>query len=141
LARAGGGPGVIFMKRYLAPFLVPLAIFAAPLLSVPALERAAGAAGTLPSSVALNRTVTPNHDHKNDTFIFKCYNPRDFHITASIYGLRGEKIASMRLKSEAYPYCYMEWNPDSTGKVPGGVYIYEVILNDKSYKGTVVVVR
>lgn len=132
------------MKRKLAPFLVPLALFAAPFLSVTTLERTAGAAGTLTNSLALNRTVTPNGDNKNDTFIFKCYNPQDFHITAAIYGLRGEKLASMRLKQvtpDPYPYCYLEWNPNSGGKTPGGVYIYEVILNDKTYRGTVVVVR
>lgn len=120
-------------------------MLAALFLSVTTLEKNAGAAGTLGNSAALNRTVTPNSDKKNDTFIFKCYNPRDFHITASIYGLRGERLASMRLKAIVFEtprlYYYLEWDPNSGGRAPGGIYIYEVIVNDKTYKGLVVVVR
>lgn len=129
------------MKKRLSVILVPLAALAAPFLCVTALERTAGAAGTLANSAAVNRTVTPNHDHKNDTFVFRCYNPKDYRISATIYGLRGEKLASMRVLSESYPYSYLEWDPNTGSKAAGGVYIYEVIVNDKSYKGTVVVVR
>lgn len=132
------------MKKHLSIFLAPPAALAALFLCAMALERTAGAAGTLSNSAAVNRTVTPNHDNKNDTFIFRCYNPKDYRINASIYGLRGEKVASMRTippNPDPWPYRYLEWDPDSGYKAPGGVYVYEVIVNDKSYKGAVVVVR
>lgn len=134
------------MKKHLSIFLAPPAALAALFLCATAPERTAGAAGILSNSAPVNRTVTPNHDNRNDTFIFKCYNPKDYFVDASIYGLRGEKLASMRIKSIVYDptgrlYYYLEWNPDSGYKAPGGVYLYEVIVNDKTYKGTVVVVR
>ncbi|MBI4803140.1 MAG: hypothetical protein HY796_11515 [Elusimicrobia bacterium] len=102
------------------------------------------AAGAPGNSAALLMTVTPNRDGKNDTFIFRCYNPWDFRITATIYGLRGERLASMRIKSDksiTYPYDYLEWDPDSGARAPGGLYLYEVIVNNKAYKGTVAVIR
>lgn len=121
--------------------MATLAALAAPYLCAALMAMAARAAGTPPNSGAVNRTVTPNHDHKNDTFIFRCYNPKDYQITAYVYGPRGERLASMRRTKEAYPYTYMEWDPDTGCKAPGGVYIYEVTVNDKTFTGTVVVIR
>ena len=129
------------MKKHLAPFPALSLALAALFLSAPIAEKEAGAAGTLGNSAALTRTVTPNRDGKNDTFIFKCYNPQDFRAAATIYGLHGEKRAAMRVKSAAYPYVYLEWDPNTGGRAPGGIYIYEILVNDKVYKGTVVVIR
>lgn len=97
----------------------------------------------LGESRVLNRLVTPNGDNRNDTFVFRCYNPRDAAVEAKIYDLAGREIAIMRLKSIGttdYFYNY-EWNPNSGGHHPGGVYIYQVRVETKVYKGTITIIR
>ncbi|MCX5785386.1 MAG: gliding motility-associated C-terminal domain-containing protein [Elusimicrobia bacterium] len=95
-------------------------------------------------SRALSRLVTPNGDHKNDTFVFQCYNPRAAAIEATIYDLAGAEVAQMRLKTihlDSSYYYDLEWDPNSGGKKPGGVYLYQIRLEKRVYKGTVVVIR
>ncbi len=110
------------------------------------------AASALGQSKPLNRLVTPNHDGYNDTFIFRCYNPRDAAIDARIYNLSGMEIGSMSLKQRytagppAAQYIYgeyydLQWDPNSGGPQPGGAYIYQIRLETTVYKGTVVVIR
>ncbi len=101
------------------------------------------AASALGQSIAMNRLVTPNGDGRNDTFIFRCYNPRDAAVDARIYDLSGREIAAMKLKSAGtsdYFYNY-EWDPNSGGRKEGGVYVYQVAVETKVYKGTVIVIR
>ena len=100
-------------------------------------------ASGLGRSLAMNRLVTPNGDGRNDTFIFRCYNPRDSAIEAKVYDLSGREIATMRLKSTGttdFFYNY-EWDPNSNGRKEGGVYVYQISLETKVYKGTVIVIR
>jgi len=123
------------------------------LLAALALSPAAAfcAASALGQSIALNKLVTPNGDKKNDTFIFRCHNPRDSDVEGKIYDLSGREVAVMRLKqrSELIPapavstgiYYDLEWNPNSSGRNPGGVYVYQVRLETKVFKGTIVVIR
>lgn len=123
------------------------------LLAALALSPAAAfcAASALGQSIALNKLVTPNGDKKNDTFIFRCHNPRDSDVEGKIYDLSGREVAVMRLKqrSELIPfpavstgiYYDLEWNPNSGGRSPGGVYVYQVRLETKVFKGTLVVIR
>lgn len=123
------------------------------LLAALALSPAAAfcSASALGQSIALNKLVTPNGDAKNDTFIFRCHNPRDSDVDGRIYDLSGREVAVMRLKqrSELIPfpavssgiYYDLEWNPNSGGHNPGGVYVYQVRLETKVFKGTVVVIR
>ncbi len=123
------------------------------LLAALALAPAAAfcAASAQGRSLALNRLVTPNNDTKNDSFIFRCYNPRDSGIEAKIYDLSGREVATMTLKqrfsgitakaSSTGEYYDLQWNPNSGGYHPGGVYIYQVQVETKVYKGTIVVIR
>lgn len=112
------------------------------------------ASSALGQSVALNRLVTPNGDNRNDTFIFRCHNPRDYGIEAKIYDLSGREVATMRLKqrsnftgaaiavdNSAGIYYDLEWDPNSGGHKPGGVYIYQVRLGTKVFKGTITIIR
>jgi hypothetical protein len=104
-------------------------------------------------SVAMSKLVTPNGDNRNDTFIFRCYNPRDAAVEAKIYDLAGREIALMRLRhrsTDAVPpvvdnasgvYYDFEWNPNSGGHYPGGVYIYQVRMENRVYKGTLTIIR
>lgn len=130
------------MKRKLclaaaaALILAPLAVFCSP--------------SVLGRSIAMNRLVTPNGDGYNDSFIFRCYNPRDAAVEAKIYDLSGGEIAVMRLKrrsdaagaSDQYGVYYdLEWNPNSGGRGAGGVYVYQVRVETRVFKGTVTVIR
>lgn len=109
------------------------------------------AASSLGRSAAINRLVTPNGDRKNDTFIFRCYNPRDYAVEGSIFDLSGREIGVMTLKqryngatasaSATGEFYDFEWNPNAGGHSPGGVYVYEVRQETKVYKGTIVVIR
>ena len=95
------------------------------------------------SSQALNRLVTPNGDRKNDTFIFRCYNPRYSAVEGLIYDLAGRQVGTMRVKSSnnTDSFDVLEWNPDSGGKKPGGVYVYRIRIEKTVYKGTVTIIR
>ena len=94
-------------------------------------------------SVALSRTVTPNGDNRNDTFIFKCYNPKQAAVTGRIYDLKGAEVAVMKLiiASTSNYYYVLEWNPNSGGNAPGGVYLYQVVMEDQVFNGAVAVIR
>jgi len=116
------------------------ALAAAALLTPAAAFSAASALG---QSRVLNRLVTPNGDGLNDTFVFRCHNPRDSGIDAKIFDLAGREIAVMRIKNIGtadFFYDY-EWNPNASGKTAGGVYLYQVRVETKVYKGTVIVIR
>ncbi len=95
-------------------------------------------------SKAITKFVTPNNDNKNDTFVFQAYNPMDLAVRGKIYSLKSRLVAKMH---DAYiddsdNYSNLEWNPNSgSERVKGGVYIYQIIIGIKVYKGTVVVIR
>lgn len=132
------------MERITAILLSVAALLApGPLASAPA---------SLGQSIAMTRMVTPNGDGYNDTFVFRCHNPRDSAIEARIYDLAGRVVAKMRLKqrSGGVPpvvdnvsgiYYDLEWDPNSGGRAPGGIYIYQIALEQKVYKGTVTLIR
>lgn len=93
------------------------------------------------ASQPVARTVTPNSDGRNDTFVFKCYNPRDAGITAEIYGIKGEKIAVMKLLSVSGFYYNLQWDPNAGGRAPSGPYLYRIAFGTTVLKGTVTVIR
>lgn len=100
-------------------------------------------ASALGQSLAMNRLVTPNGDGRNDTFIFRCHNPRDAGVDAKIFDLSGREIDVMRIKrigTADFFYDY-EWDPNFGSRKAGGVYIYQVRVETKVYKGTVIVIR
>ena len=128
-----------------------LLVFAAAVLAPASVFAAASALG---ASRVMNRLITPNGDGRNDTFVFRCHNPRDAAIEARIYDLHGGEVGKMRLKQrsngvDAFAgrddvsgvYYDLEWDPNSGAKAPGGVYLYQVTVETKVYKGTVVVIR
>lgn len=94
-------------------------------------------------SIAQTRLVTPNGDNKNDTFIFKFYNPRQLTVTGRIFNIKGVQIASMKLLTPLMTDSFysLEWDPNSGGRAPGGVYLYQIIAEGKVYKGAVAVIR
>ncbi|MGD9641270.1 MAG: gliding motility-associated C-terminal domain-containing protein [Elusimicrobiales bacterium] len=130
------------------PCKAVLTLFAALALAPAAAFCSASALGR---SAALNRLVTPNGDGRNDTFIFRCFNPRDAAVDAKIYDLSGREVAQMRLKqrsigtppspSTSGEFYDLEWDPNLGAKSPGGVYVYQVRAEEKVYKGTVVIIR
>ena len=111
------------------------------------------AASSLGASHPLNRLITPNNDHLNDKFIFRCYNPSDLAVEGKIYSLAGAEVASMRLKQRSYGvtpaiiasstgiYYDLEWDPNSGGRKAGGAYLYQVRMGNSVYKGTIAVIR
>ncbi len=124
------------MRKARAIFLSAAALLLGPLTVVCAPSK-------LGQSYPVNKLVTPNGDGFNDTFVFRCYNPRDAAIDARIYDVSGREAGSMRLKSAGlsdFYYTY-EWDPNSGGRSPGGVYIYQISVEKNVYKGTVVVIR
>ena len=94
-------------------------------------------------SFAMTRTVTPNGDNRNDTFKFRCYNPRQAAVTGKIFNMKGGEVAVMKLidTPTSNYYYLLEWNPNSGGVAPGGLYLYQVIVEDQVYKGVVAVIR
>jgi len=122
-------PGPILRRLLAALLLAPAAAFCAPYPNG--------------RSQALNRFVTPNGDGKNDTFIFRCYNPRYSGVTGKIYDLAGRVAGTMRVKSSnnADYFDLLEWVPDSGGKKRGGIYIYRIRIEATVYKGTIVLIR
>ena len=94
-------------------------------------------------SIAMMRTVTPNGDNRNDTFKFRCYNPRQLAVTGKIFNMKGSEVAVMKLiDTPLNTYYYLlEWDPNSGGKAPGGLYLYQIIVEDQVYKGAVAVIR
>lgn len=131
-------------------FLLFLAAALAAALAAP------GAVTCLASGLGLsgpmNRMVTPNGDGMNDYFTFRCYNPQDLDVEGTIYDLSGRQVAGMTLAQRdngdpsnpdnvAGVYYDMRWDPNSGRKAAGGVYVYQVTVGTKVYKGTLVVIR
>ncbi len=95
-------------------------------------------------SKAMTKFVTPNGDGKNDSFVFQCYNPMDLFVSGKIYSLKSRLVAKMQNAdvSGSDNYSELAWDPNSgSQRAPGGVYIYQIVIGDKVYRGTVIVIR
>lgn len=98
----------------------------------------------------LGRVITPNGDEKND-FAFFCFdNVSDSGVVGRVYTLLGAEVASMSPVRAALPGCpgdpnfkqYMTWDGrTSEGVVRGGVYVYRIEAEGRTYAGALLVVR
>ncbi len=89
-----------------------------------------------------NREITPNGDGRNDTVEFLFDNPQFSAITGTIYDLKGHLVSSMLPCTDQPAAQCLMWDAKSNGRiVPGGVYVYQIKGEGKTYTGTVVVIK
>ena len=87
-----------------------------------------------------NRFVTPNGDKKNDNVVFTFDNPRDSAVSAKILDLRGRVVAA-NLPAGPQGNTLL-WDGTAGGRpVAGGVYIYQISAEGKTFTGTLVVIK
>lgn len=87
-----------------------------------------------------NRLVTPNGDGKNDAVVFTFDNPRDSEVNVRILDVKGRTVAG---SLPAGPVSNSKtWDGTAGGRpVPGGVYIYQIESEGKTFTGTIVIIR
>lgn len=103
----------------------------------------------------LSRVITPNGDGLNDFAIFCFDDPADSEVTGKIYSLLGAEVATMGPRSVVsngsgcpagvFPGVSgqrLTWDGRSNGSaVRSGVYVYRITAEQKSYSGTLIVVK
>jgi gliding motility-associated-like protein len=87
-----------------------------------------------------NRFITPNGDGKNDNIVFTFDNPTDALVTGKIFDRQGRVVAG---SLPAGPISNsLIWDGSAGGRsAPGGVYIYQISAEGKTYTGTVVIIK
>jgi hypothetical protein len=134
------------------------AAMAAMLLAVAAFAQSSGFRFFGP----LSRVITPNGDlsKNNGTAIFCFDNPAGSGVSGSVFSLLGSAVATMgpATSNPAGSGCplgvfdasgqpgvsggYVTWDGRSNGiVVRSGVYVYRITAEQRSYTGTIVVVR
>ncbi|MEK7287118.1 MAG: gliding motility-associated C-terminal domain-containing protein, partial [Elusimicrobiota bacterium] len=86
------------------------------------------------------RIITPNSDGLNDVVIFRYDNPKDSDVTGKIFDMSGGLVAGM----EQGPIDNSrQWNGrDSNGNpAGGGVYLYQLGAEGRTFTGTILVAR
>lgn len=91
------------------------------------------------NSYPLYTRVTPNNDGKNDTFIYKCYNPRDLSVTGEIFDLYGKKAGNMEILSQSGYYYNLQWKPPKD--IKGGIYLYQITIGESKIKGIFIIIK
>ena len=108
----------------------------------------------------LSRIITPNGDAgKNNGTAFFCFdNPAGSGVTGDIFTLLGSEVATMGpVNQNVYPNGFgsacpagvfgnssqsLTWDGRSNGAVVhSGIYVYRIRAEEKSYTGTLIVVR
>ncbi|MEQ1920312.1 MAG: hypothetical protein ABL955_14070, partial [Elusimicrobiota bacterium] len=84
-----------------------------------------------------NRFVTPNGDGKNDAVVFTYDNPRDISVRARILDMRGRVIAGDLPQGPVSNS--RAWTPGAA--VPGGVYLYQIEADGKTFSGSIVILK
>ncbi len=89
-----------------------------------------------------NREITPEVPGKNNTVEFAFDNPKFSQITGQVYDLQGHLVSGMQAcTDEPLGQCLM-WDAKAGGRiVPGGIYVYQIKGEGKTYTGAVVVIR
>ncbi len=89
-----------------------------------------------------NREITPNGDGKNDTVEFLFDNPKYSAISGQVFDLQGHLISGMQPCADQPASQCLMWDAKSGGRiVPGGIYVYQLKGEGKTYTGTVLVIR
>jgi gliding motility-associated-like protein len=92
------------------------------------------------SSGLTNKFITPNGDHRNDNATFVGSNLSNAEIIGKIYDMTGAFVTQFCDTTNYQIMC--TWDGKANGHVvPGGVYIYQLQGEGKSFTGTVVVIR
>jgi len=87
-----------------------------------------------------NRALTPNGDGLNDTVVFTFDNPKDSSFSGKIYDLRGRFVSDMR--GGPVSGASLLWDGKAGGAVvPGGVYMYQITAEGRTFNGTLVVIQ
>lgn len=104
----------------------------------------------------LSRVITPNGDlsKPNGTAIFCFDNPAQSGVSGNIFTLLGSAVATMGPVTANPPLSacpagaiagsgeYVSWDGRSNGAaVRSGIYVYRITAEEKSYTGTLIVVR
>lgn len=104
----------------------------------------------------LSRIITPNGDSSkpNGTAIFCFDNPSQSGVNGNIFTLLGSAVATMGpvTANPAGSICpagtlagsgeFVSWDGRSNGTtVHSGIYVYRITAEEKSYTGTIIVVR
>lgn len=126
-----------------------IAMIAAGLLALLGVARIHAQGGAFRFFGPLSRVVTPNGDGVNDR-LFICFdNFSDSDVSGRIYTLLGADVATMSWVRSPLQGCaggalaqYSSWDGRTTeGTVRGGIYVYRIEAEGKSYAGTLLVVR
>ncbi|MBI3548152.1 MAG: gliding motility-associated C-terminal domain-containing protein [Elusimicrobia bacterium] len=92
-----------------------------------------------------NKFITPNGDGKNDNAVVTFANNSCSEVTGKIYDMKGAFVSSMSQGPiQASPGCLLSlaWDGQAGGRaVPGGVYVYQIEGEGKTFNGTFVVIR
>ena len=102
----------------------------------------------------LSRVITPNGDGINDVAIFCFDDPQGSGVNGNIFSLLGSAVATLGPASPnaAGSKCpavtqpgtdgNITWDGRSNGStVRSGIYVYRITAEQKSYTGTIIVVR
>lgn len=86
-----------------------------------------------------NRAITPNGDGLNDTAVFIFDNPRDSAFSGKIFDLGGAFVANMVPGPTDNT---LQWDGKANGRpVSGGAYVYQIRAEEKTFNGTLLVIR
>lgn len=98
---------------------------------------------TLNKANVFPRTFTPNGDGFNDRVYFLLENPNDAGVSGEIVDMAGRHVATLPPATTTGIGTTLTWDgkDDGGSVVPGGVYIYRIMGEGKTFTGTVVVAR
>ena len=126
-----------------------IAALAAALMGLFSTARLGAQTGAFRFFGPLGRVITPNADRMNDLAFFCFDNFSDSGVVGRVYTLLGSEVASMTWARTPLAGCpggalpqHMTWDGrTSEGVVSGGMYIYRIEAEGKTYAGTLLVVR